>query len=78
MTLPLHVQVRAARERNGISQKQLAIAADTSQTQVSLMETPPAQKRGKNRRGVFPSVELLGRVAKALNATFVIDAAAVE
>lgn len=69
---PLHEQVRAARERAGLSQYGLAGLIGATPDQMSRLESDPAMKRARGRRGVYPSVPLLSRVARALKTSFVI------
>jgi transcriptional regulator with XRE-family HTH domain len=60
--------VRQARERHGLTQKQLAIRARTSQTAISRIE----------RDVVSPTVETLGRLLDVLGEELVLDAEPVD
>ena len=56
-------KLRYARELNGLSQEALALAANVDRTYVSQLE-----------RGVAnPSLLILGRIAKALNSSLVLE-----
>jgi DNA-binding XRE family transcriptional regulator len=70
--LPLHDQVRVARERAKLSQYGLARMIGATPDQMCRLESDPAAKRAQGRKGVYPSIPLLSRVARALKTTFVI------
>lgn len=69
---PLHEQVRVAREVAGLSQYRLAKMIGATPDQISRLESDPATKLARGRRGVYPGVPLLSKVARALNTSFVI------
>jgi len=72
-TIPaLHEQVRVAREAIGLSQYKLAKMIGATPDQISRLESDPATKLARGRRGVYPGVPLLSKVARALNTSFVI------
>ena len=60
--------LREARERHGLTQKQLAIRARTSQAAISRIE----------RGLVSPSVEMLARLLDLLGEELVLDAQAID
>jgi DNA-binding XRE family transcriptional regulator len=70
--LPLHEQVRVARESADLSQYALARMIGATPDQMCRLESDPTKKRAQGRRGVYPSIPLLSRVASALKTTFVI------
>jgi transcriptional regulator with XRE-family HTH domain len=76
--LPLHEQVRVARDAAGLSQYRLAKMIGATPDQISRLESDPATKLARGRRGVYPSVPLLSKVARALNTSFVIGPDAVR
>jgi ribosome-binding protein aMBF1 (putative translation factor) len=69
---PLHEQVCKAREAAGWSQYKLAQMIGATPDQISRLESDPALKRARKRRGVYPSIPLLMRVAWALKTTFTV------
>lgn len=60
--------LRAARERHGLTQKQLAIRARTSQAAISRIE----------RGLVSPTIETLDRLLAMMNEELVLDARAID
>lgn len=67
---PLHEQVRVARDALGLSQYKLAKMIGATPDQISRLESDPATKMARGRRGVYPSVPFLSKVARALNTSF--------
>jgi transcriptional regulator with XRE-family HTH domain len=75
---PLHEQVAHARAAKGWSQQSLAAAAGVNQGEISRLEMAPEIKAARGRRGLYPSLQTLSRVARALKCVFVIDGSTVS